>query len=391
MPSMLKIALPALAAASTAYAASCSTSATKTIQNAGDATALAGCETFTGSIAIATSTTEDIALNGVQKIVGDLIATNNSDIKQISGDSLTQLDGEMHLDGLTSLYALNFPALKSVDTITWNALPNLQDLGFGSEVESANKIDIQNTGLRSLAGINVEEADSIEISNNGYINEIKLQLGNVSTKLTLATNNEAVIVELPFLIWASNLTFISCASVSVPSLETLNGSLGLYENGFESFVAPNLTSVGDALVIVDNEKLSNLSFPLLTKVSGNLKIANNPELAEIDGFPELASIGGAFDMAGNFTSVETPALDTLKGAFNLQSSENVNETCAFYEGLRDEKAIRGKYECKGRLIDPGEEGHKGTSKGNDPEGAASSLSAVNGALGLAAVAAVLLF
>jgi hypothetical protein len=393
MPSMLKIAAPALVAASTAYAA-CSISATTTIQNAGDATALASCSTFSGNIAIATGTTDDIAINGVKKITGNLIAKDNSDMKQISASDLETLDGTMDLEGLTSLYALNFPKLKTIDSIKWQALPNLQDIGFTSEVTKADKIDIQNTALRSLKGINIEEADEIFIANNGYIDSISMQLGNVSTSLTLADNNEAVKVELPNLIWASNLTFRFCGSVSVPSLETLNGSLGLYNNGFETFSAPNLTSVGEAVAIVANEQLNNVSFPSLTKISGNIQIANNSKLVEVDGFPQLKSIGGAFDMSGNFTSVSTPKLDNVKGAFNLQSSGQLNDTCDFYKDLHSKKLIQSKdYTCEGTLIDPGQQGHDGTkqSGSGDKANAAPSLSPVNSALGLAAMAAVYFF
>jgi hypothetical protein len=394
MPSMLRIAAPALVAASTAYAASCSVSATTTIQNAGDATGLASCSTFTGSIAIATGTTEDIAINGVKKITGDLIANDNDNMKQISASDLVTLDGAMNLQGLTSLYALNFPKLKTVDSIKWQALPNLQEIGFTSEVTKADKIDIQNTALRSLKGINIEEADEIFIANNGYIDDISMQLGNVSTSLTLADNNEAVKVQLPNLIWASNLTFRFCASVSVPSLETLNGSLGLYNNGFETFAAPNLTSVGEAVAIVANEQLNNISFPLLTKVNGNIQIANNSKLIEVEGFPKLKSIGGAFDMSGNFTSVQTPELNSVKGAFNLQSSGQLNDTCDFYKDLHKKKLIQSKdYTCEGTLIDPGQQGHDGTkqSGSGDKASAAPSLSPVNSALGLAAMAAVYFF
>lgn len=283
------------------HPAACSVSATTTLQNAGDATALATCSTFTGNIAIATGTTDDIAINGVKKITGDLIASSNDNMKQISASDLVTLDGAMNLNGLTSLYALNFPKLKTVDSIKWQALPNLQDIGFTAEVTKADKVDIQNTALRSLKGINIEQADEIFIANNGYIDDISMQLGNVSTSLTLADNNEAVKVQLPNLIWASNLTFRFCGSVSVPSLETLNGSLGLYNNGFDTFSAPNLTTVGEAVAIVANDQLKNISFPQLTKISGNLQIANNSKLIEIDGFPQLKSIGGAFDMSGNFT------------------------------------------------------------------------------------------
>lgn len=391
MSSFIKIALPALALAGSAYA-ECTVSATTTIQNAGDATALATCSTFSGSIAIATGTTDDIALNGIKELKGNLNAANNGNMKRISADSLEKVDGSLTLDGLTRLYAVDMPKLKTVETIKFNALPNLQNLGFTAEVTQADNVNIQNTALRSLKGINIEEADTIFIANNGYINEISMQLGNVSDSLTFADNNEKLAVTLPNLIWATNLTFRFIGSLQLPSLETLNGSLGLYNNGFDSFSAPNLTSIGEALAIVANEQVSNISFPLLTKITDNLQIANNTNLTAIDGFPKLEKIGGAFDLSGNMSDVETPALDSVKGAFNLQSTDNITEACAFYKPLKDKKLIEGKYFCQGKLVNPGQEGSKPTSQSgsNSQTGAATSLSAVNGALGLAAMAAVFL-
>lgn len=394
MSSFLKIALPALALTGSAYAQSsgCSVSATSTIQNAGDATALSSCATFSGSIAIATGTTDDIALNGIKKLNGNLVATNNSNMKRISADSLEEVDGSVELDGLTRLYAIDMPKLKTVETIKWNALPNLQTIGFTAEVTKADNVRIENTALRSLEGINIEQADTIFVANNGYINEINMQLGNVSDSLTFADNNEQLAVTLPNLIWATNLTFRFIGSLEMPSLETLNGSLGLYNNGFDTFSAPNLTSIGEALAIVANEKVSNISFPQLTKITDNLQIANNTNLTSITGFPKLTSVGGAFDVSGNMSEVETPELDSVKGAFNLQSTGNITEACAFYKPLKDKKLIQGKYFCQGKLVDPGQQGSNPTSQsGSDTKtGAATSLSAVNGALGLAAMAAVFL-
>jgi hypothetical protein len=385
---MMRIALPALAAASTAYAASCSISATTTIQNAGDATGIASCSTFSGNIAIATGTTEDIDFSGVKKITGDLIAESNSDMKRLSAGDLEELDGEMRLTGLTRLYAVDFPKLKSVKSIKWNALPNLEQIGFTSEVTKAKKLRIENTALRSLKGINIEEVDTVFIANNGYIDEISMQLGNITESFTLADNNEQVKVQLPNLIWASNLTFRFCGSVSVPSLESLNGSLGLYNNGFESFAAPNLTEVGQAIAIIANDKLSNVSFPLLTKISDDLQIANNSKLTEVDGFPQLKKLGGAFDMTGNFTSVKTPQLESVKGTFRLRSTDNITEDCKTY---KDAKLTKGKFACDGKVVDPDSKSNdKKDGSGSDSTGAASTLNAVNGAFGLAAMAAVLL-
>jgi hypothetical protein len=390
MPAFYKTVLPALAMAGSAYAA-CSTTATATIQNQGDATALASCSTFSGSIAVATGTTDDISLDGIKTLKGNLVVKDNSQMKRLSASQLETLDGEMELDGATQLFTVDFPKLKTIDSIKWNALPNLLNLGFTAEVEKADKIDIQNTALRSLKGINIEQVDKIFIANNGFINEIEMQLGNVSDSLTFADNNEDVKVNLPNLIWATNMTFRFCGSVSMPSLETLNGSLGLYNNGFESFSAPNLTSIGQALALVANEKLSNLTFPMLQKINGNLQIANNTKLDKVDGFPALERIGASFDISGNMSTVETDKLNFVKGAFNLQSTSNVSESCDFYKGLKDKKIIGGKYFCRGKVEDPGEAGHKPTDQdGSKKASSATTLSAVNGAFGLAAMAAVFL-
>lgn len=91
------------------------------------------------------------------------------------------------------------------------------------------------------------------------------------------------------------------------------------------------------------------------------------------------------------TSVQTPKLDDVAGAFNLQSTDNVTSACAFYKPLKDKKLIRGGFFCRGKVADPGQQGHKPTDQGGaGNKSGASSSSAVNGALGLAALAAVLL-
>jgi hypothetical protein len=389
MPSIMKFAVSALAAAGTAYA-QCSASGTATIQNQGDATALASCSTFSGSIAIATGTAEDINISGVKTVTGNLVASDNSAIRRIGASDLETLGGDLSLSGLTRLTGLDFPKLKKVKSLKWTALPNLAEIGFTAQVEQADAIDIQNTGLKSLTGINIQQAKTIKVANNQYINEIKMQLGNVSTSLDFSDNNKALQVELTNLIWASNLTFRSCGSVSLPSLEKLNGSLGLYNNAFESFAAPNLTEVGEALAIIGNDQLKNVSFPLVTKINDDLRFANNTALMSVEGLPLLKSVGGAFDISGNMSKIATPKLDTVKGAFNIQSSDNVTDSCPFYQNLKNKKLIQGAFLCKGKLENPSTEGTKPKEQGGGSKNGASTLSAMNGALGLAAMAAVFL-
>ncbi|KAF2872556.1 hypothetical protein BDV95DRAFT_570058 [Massariosphaeria phaeospora] len=390
MSSFTRFALPLLAAATTVFA-QCSDSATRTIENAQDATAIAECQTFSGNLAIATGVAGDIAMNNIQKITGNLVISANTGLKSLGADSLEEIEGEFRLDDIQNLVAANFPKLKTVDSLRLNALPNLQNLGFDAEITKAKSISVENTQLQSLKGINIETTEKILIANNIYLEEIEMQLSDISNALDISNNNLGVNVSFPNLENAFNLTFRNCSSVKVPSLASLNGSLGLYSNGFSEFSAPNLTEIGGALALVSNEQLSNLTFPKLTEVKFNLQIANNTKLDEVNGLPQLKTVGGALDMYGNMSKVETPKLADVKGAFNLQSTGDVTEACNGYKSMKDKKAIKGKYFCEGKVETPGGEGTGSAGKNNDDkEGAASSLNVQNGALALAAMAAVFL-
>jgi len=384
--------VPALAVAGRA-AAQCS-AATTTIQNQGDASALAGCRTFTGSIAIATGTTNTIALDGIQRIGGDLIADNVTQLSGLSGDSLSQIDGTMNLNGLTILTTLNFPRLQAVREIVWEALPALQFLQFTTGVESADTVSIQNTQLNNLEGINLQMIETLNVVNNPYLNEINMQLGNVSTSLTLEANGRNVSATFPNLEWAQNITFRNVSTASLPSLASVNGSAGFFANFFTSFSAPNLTSVGQDLSFLSNEMMTNLSFPELTSVGGGLQVANNTKLGSIDGFPALKTVGGALDFNGNFTDVSLPALGDVKGAFNLQSSSDITNACNHFQPLSGQNnVIKGTYTCKGDAATPGGVGsvQGGTNSGGSNSTSKSGANTVyiSGATGILGVVAAI--
>lgn len=280
---------------------SCTVSATQTIQSAGDATALAGCTTFTGSIQIASSTTDQIALNGITRITGDLVANNVSQVSLISGDSLTTIGGSFTLMDVQLLTTLSFPQLTTVGNLNWVGLPNLQGLSFTTGLKKVSSLVIDNTQLNSLSGINLQTADSVMISNNPYLGTIDMQIGNVSQALAIEANSRNTTVTFPNLEWAYNITFRNVSSVNIASLAYVNDSMGFFGNYFESVSAPNLTYVGSSLSFVSNEALANASFPQLTTVDGGLQYANNTATVDINGFPALQTVGGAFDAYGNFS------------------------------------------------------------------------------------------
>jgi hypothetical protein len=363
MSLLTRFVLPALAAAGTAVAASCSASAT-TIQNQGDATALAACKTYTGNIVIATGTSDVIAIPNVQKLDGDLTATNVTQLTSLGADSLVEITGTFKLADVQILASLGFPRLESVDSIVFSGLPNLQELAWTTGVTKAAVVNIQNTEINSLSGINLEAVDTFYIANNRYLNDITLQLESVGNSLTLEANNPGVKVSFPNMIWANNMTFRNCSSISIPSLESINGSMGFYGNDIEEFIGANLTTVGKDLSFVSNTKLTNISLPLLKSVGGGFTVANNTLLEKVDGFPSLAKIVGALDFNGNFSECKLPSLKDAQGAFNIQSTGNLDESCKIFDGQAGQNdVIKGKYTCAGTLSNPGGADSTPTSTG----------------------------
>lgn len=273
------------------------------IQNEGDVEAISDCETISGDIVIAPQTSEPIDLSGIGRIEGSLRCLNASGITEITARNLAEIGGTFELSGLTTLSSLNMPALSSVGSIEWTALPVLTELSFTSQVEQASNVDISNTGLTSLNGINLMEVDRLVIENNNDLKLMDLQLARITERLSISGNDPGLQVRFPNLEWAFNMTFRECASVELPSLASVNGSMGFFRCSFESFEAPNMTETGPngSLVFANNTRLTDISLPQLRQIGGTYQIANNTELETIDGFDELRRVEGAIDFSGSFT------------------------------------------------------------------------------------------
>ncbi|KAI9829192.1 MAG: hypothetical protein M1826_005787 [Phylliscum demangeonii] len=350
---MLKVFLAALAVATPVLAQNGCTATNNTIQNQGDAKALAGCQTISGDLVIAETTAGQIDLSGIQHIQGSLICQGAIYLTGISATSLTTIDHDFRLESLTIMSSLNFPVLSSVGSISWTALPALQELSFTSHVRQTTDVLITNTNLKSLDGINLEKVNKFNVNNNPYLTRIETQLANISEALIIQANSKDLVVSFPNLIWAYNMTFRNCSNVMVPSLSSVNGSMGFFDNSFTTFSAPNLTMTGDkgSLVFVSNQALTNISIPMLKTIGGTYQIANNTNLKVIDGFQQLATVAGAIDFSGNFTNVTLPALQDVRGGFNMQTSRQFD--CTPFQAEKQSGVIKGRFICTGSLETPG--------------------------------------
>jgi hypothetical protein len=123
---------------------------------------------------------------------------------------------------------------------------------------------------------------------------------NISQSLTLEGNGNRFTANFSNLQTAQNLTFRDCASISIPSLVSVTGSLGFYDNSVSSLTVPKLKDVGGTLAAITNNDLTNISIPLLKSIGGSLQIQNNSQLTEFS-LPSLQTVGGDTDMYGNFS------------------------------------------------------------------------------------------
>lgn len=242
----------------------------------------------------------EVALDGIQQIVGSLIVNNATLLSTLSGSTLNSISGTMNLTDLTVLSTLQFPELKKVGVINFITLPALQTFTFTNVINTCSSVTISDTQLSSLDGINLDTVDTMVINNNRFLMTISTQVANITDSLDIDSNGQNLAIEFPNLIWAGNMTFRNTSSITMQSLASINNTLGIYENFFESIAAPNLTTVGGQLALVANPSLNNVTMNALTTVGG-LEIANNSELITINQFQKLKTVTGALDVTGNYT------------------------------------------------------------------------------------------
>jgi hypothetical protein len=280
---------------------------TATINSQADATQYASCATIHGDLLVGPDASGIISIDGPQQITGNFICHDAGGLTSLGSSTLNSIGSAFDLFNLTLLSTFAFNELQSVKNISWNSLPALSSLTLPAVISQATDVLITNTFLSSLDGINLESVSTLNINNNNRLKTFSTQVANITSSVNIDSNGQLLQVAFPNLIWAANMTLRNVSSISIPSLATVNGSLGFYENYFTEIVAPNLTTVGNtgtlvgSLAFVANPSLANISMPLLQSTGGACQIANNSALDGIS-FPDLSFVGGAIDFSGNFST-----------------------------------------------------------------------------------------
>ncbi|KXX81936.1 Protein ecm33 [Madurella mycetomatis] len=394
----VKHLVPALAAIGSVAAQSrtCTVSTT-TIQSQAEATGLAGCQTVSGTVVIGSEAPGTIQISGPEVITGDLIVRNNSRIETVSSDTIERIGGEFNLNDLNSLRRVEFTALTQVDSISWISLGVLNSATLGPLTRAENII-VSDTFLDDMSAFDLTTVGRFDVNNNRPLERLNLQFTSVNGILNIKDNGLGLQVSLPNLIWVVEMSIANATSFSAPLLRTVNGSANFDQNFFESFMLPNLTSTerGD-ISFISNGNLNNLTFPVLTSIGGGLLIANNTELTRMAAFPRLEEVGGAVKLRGSFDEIEFPALELVEGAFDVASTEDIEDVCEELLPLAPRSdggdgRVQGEYNCAGEVADANEDTSSETSDGgngvDDDENSASGVALNTALFGLVAVAAI---
>jgi hypothetical protein len=382
----VKQLLPALVAIGSAAAQSATcTVSTTTVNSQAEATKLASCGTVKGTVVLGSESGATIDLSGPKEITGDLIIRNNGQLTTLQSSSLQKVGGNFKLENVTFINTLSFEKLTEVQSIEWVSVTRLDTVSLGP-LAKADNIRLSDTFLNTLDAFALSTVKKFKIDNNRRLTKYASQLTDLSGELIIQANGLDLEVDLPKLNWIANMEVANVTKFSIPSLKVVNGSARFDSNLFETFSAPNLThtETGD-ISFVGNGFLQNMTFPKLTEIAGGLLIANNTGLDRVTFFPKLTKVSGAIKLRGNFTTVEFPEIDNVKGAFDVSSTADIKKSCdklseAAPRGQGGDGRIEGVFTCTANNDKANEDIDGSTSDSGDVDG--SEGSDENGAAGL---------
>lgn len=335
-----------------------------TINTQADLDKIAECETLKGHLIIGEDMTTFSCPN-LQTIEGDFIADGAAVLGSIQMPVLKQIEGSFTLNRLTTLLTLNCPKLTRVGSISWTTLPALTV--FSAGITEASTVQISDTQLNAIDGINLKTVQRFTLDNNRYLKKVEMTgLKNVVEIFSSEFNAPTMEINLPSLVWSKNMTIIGARVITLPSLQHVNGSMNIGNNSIQSIECKNLTEIDQTLAFIGNPQLTKIDMSKLKVIGGGFKIHNNTLLANISDFDSLETVRGACDFVGNMKYITLPSLQDVQGGFNLQTTQVFDQCAKEFDGYRDNKVIKGNtYTCKGEEENPTTaDGTPGSGSGN---------------------------
>lgn len=288
-----------------------------------------------------------VDLNNISHIDGDLIIQNAPNLVKIVADNLREVKGSLLLTSLTSLNSLEIPSLVAVKSIEWKNLPILTQIYFNENILVQENIIISDTSIADIIEFkNIKSINVLNINNNRFLEKIDINLNNIYSQLSIHGNSQNMVLTMPYLQTAENITIRDTEGIVLPSLTKVNSNLEIIENFVSQLDLPNLNEIGGTLGIIDNDLLSLVNLRNLSHIQGGLLLENNSRLSKIDFFSNLKTIGGAISITGSFDSIIFDNLKLVKGSIYLSSNSREMDCNKWIRLINSKSIIRGgKVKC----------------------------------------------
>lgn len=119
--------------------------------------------------------------------------------------------------------------------------------------------------------------------------------------------------------------------------------------------------------------MEEIDFPQLTDIGGALQISDNDKLRSFSGFDKLKTIGGSVSINGTFDNGTFASLQRIAGGFTLLTDGELS--CDAFASLNKAGDIKGdKYVCSGTAGASSSSSKKKSDSSNSSDSSATSTS-----------------
>ena len=297
-----------------------------TIKTSQDASDLSTCTTFTGNVVVAADGPEEIALDGIKTILGNIDIENVAKLRSLSSTSL-QAVTSFTLNNLPLLEELNIPALKNFSSLKWSALPKLTEckIATGALEGEIQEITVYGTSLKSLDWLTWPIGAVLNITANDNLKAFKIPYGtiNVGSAITLSSNP-------------------SLKSIDVSSLGGIYGGLAISGNAIDTLSFEKLESISGFVQL--NGDYKNISMPALTKISGALGVDSTADIAAFCVSLQEKKLAGHYDCTSNTQKANVPSTSetpTASSPAPTPTPSNSTDSDSNNSGFASKAAIAG--------------------------------------------------
>ncbi|CAO3646294.1 unnamed protein product [Cunninghamella blakesleeana] len=317
----------------------------------GDLNQLSGCQTYTGTILIENSGEQELSLNGVEVINGNLMLKTNTVLRSFDAPQLQRVTGELRLNSQTVLQKLTLPKLNEITTLNLQVLPALETIDFPAGLKRVQDAHIEDTRAPNVKGFQPERMNSFTLTSNNYMKEFDFSsVKEVQGAVSVFSNGNTLEFKGDQLTSMTTGDFRNVGKLSLPKLSRVNGDVTFNSNEFQELSLDELQSIKGTLTLSNNNQLQQTSFKQLAKVGGAFAIGNNTLLAKVDGFPTLQEVDGTVDVAGNFNSYSFPVLKDVRGGMRLQTTSNQLQCNEIEKKLKAENVVKGNtWSCSSNM------------------------------------------